>query len=652
MKNPAFSPSTRRVPLALAACVALALGLGACEQKTTTADPQKERQLQEMQAKLDALSAQSSELNRQLADRDASDAAAKRVELEREQAKLDQQRADLEAQRKVLLASESTKKPVYVRTESTSSQDDTEAVYQGKPATYEVFYSKLQDDGDWIESDEYGYIWHPAIAKRDSRWKPYADGHWVETDRGWTWESNERFGWATYHYGRWVSLEDTGWCWVPGDEWAPAWVSWRTSDRYVGWAPLPPEARVSDRDSITASVSVSFDTGPRFFNFVQAEDFGEDTYVGRIVEPEQNVTIINETVNVTNVTYVNNTVHNYGPDYEVLRTRSRRPVNQYRLDLQRNANFDGNAAAPRVEGDRLAIVAPVIERRRQSDVRPVKVERKVARVQRDNGWRGVDPAQREAVKAALQRKEDQETQTRRADRERQKQQAAWAARKANAAPAQKPAAPAQPQNPPARPPENATPANAPRRAESDATPVRSAAPLPAATPDAAAANDQKARHDAWVRRKAAEARQQQGAKKNPPELDRNQPVATPEKIPTAPVPPRPTPDGAEAVRRQNQAQMQRARAARELATQNEQAAQARAAADNSPLTPPEVPAPVAVPPVDPAQQGRANRGQGKGDSARQNPRERGNGNDQENLRRKKQRAEGEATPTPDEQNPR
>jgi hypothetical protein len=30
---------------------------------------------------------------------------------------------------------------------------------------------------------------------------------------------------------------------VPDNEWGPAWVSWRTSPDYFGWAPLPPRAR-------------------------------------------------------------------------------------------------------------------------------------------------------------------------------------------------------------------------------------------------------------------------------------------------------------------------------------------------------------------------------------------------------------------------
>ncbi|MEO8884293.1 MAG: DUF6600 domain-containing protein [Devosia sp.] len=59
--------------------------------------------------------------------------------------------------------------------------------------------------------------------------------------RGWYFASDEPFAWAVYHYGRWYDDGDLGWCWVPGNVWAPAWVSWRDSDDYVGWAPLPPE---------------------------------------------------------------------------------------------------------------------------------------------------------------------------------------------------------------------------------------------------------------------------------------------------------------------------------------------------------------------------------------------------------------------------
>ncbi|HJL16639.1 MAG TPA: hypothetical protein RMH99_13330 [Sandaracinaceae bacterium LLY-WYZ-13_1] len=49
--------------------------------------------------------------------------------------------------------------------------------------------------------------------------------------------SYDAIGWAVCHYGEWVVLDDGRWAWVPGTEWAPAWVDWRRSERYVGWAP-------------------------------------------------------------------------------------------------------------------------------------------------------------------------------------------------------------------------------------------------------------------------------------------------------------------------------------------------------------------------------------------------------------------------------
>jgi hypothetical protein len=72
------------------------------------------------------------------------------------------------------------------------------------------------------------------------RWRPYSDGHWVWTDYGWTWVSNQEWGDIPFHYGRWGWDDDIGWFWVPGTTWGPAWVSWRSNDQYMGWAPLPP----------------------------------------------------------------------------------------------------------------------------------------------------------------------------------------------------------------------------------------------------------------------------------------------------------------------------------------------------------------------------------------------------------------------------
>ena len=57
------------------------------------------------------------------------------------------------------------------------------------------------------------------------------------------------WGWVVYHYGRWAFEPGIGWFWVPGEEWAPAWVNWRYGDEYVGWAPLPPDELIETYES-------------------------------------------------------------------------------------------------------------------------------------------------------------------------------------------------------------------------------------------------------------------------------------------------------------------------------------------------------------------------------------------------------------------
>src|SRR5436190_2301690 len=129
----------------------------------------------------------------------------------------------------------------------------------------DFFYESLDPYGEWLDVGDYGYVWHPNDVKED--WRPYTVGQWTYTDAGWTWVSEEPHGWATHHYGRWVNVEPTGWVWVPGTEWGPAWVSWRRSERHVGWAPLPPEARFQASVSIGNWADSYYDIGPANYSF-------------------------------------------------------------------------------------------------------------------------------------------------------------------------------------------------------------------------------------------------------------------------------------------------------------------------------------------------------------------------------------------------
>ena len=68
---------------------------------------------------------------------------------------------------------------------------------------------------------------------------PYANGRWVWNPYyGYTWDSYDNCGWFTHHYGRWQWDYSSGWYWLPGYHWSPAWVSWFGDNNYYGWCPL------------------------------------------------------------------------------------------------------------------------------------------------------------------------------------------------------------------------------------------------------------------------------------------------------------------------------------------------------------------------------------------------------------------------------
>ena len=92
-----------------------------------------------------------------------------------------------------------------------------------------------------------------------------------------------------------LDLDSYGWVWVPGYEWGPAWVSWRTGGDYVGWAPLAARRARSFMKAARSpvDVDVQFDIGPLYYNFVDVRYIGEPVLRGRIVPQLSNVTIIN-----------------------------------------------------------------------------------------------------------------------------------------------------------------------------------------------------------------------------------------------------------------------------------------------------------------------------------------------------------------------
>lgn len=105
--------------------------------------------------------------------------------------------------------------------------------------TMERFQAALSPHGRWVTTPEYGTVWVPNAAA-DPSWRPYSNGRWAYTEHGWTFVAAEPWGWAPFHYGRWLYYPAYGWSWLPGYQWAPAWVAWRYGGGYMAWAPLGP----------------------------------------------------------------------------------------------------------------------------------------------------------------------------------------------------------------------------------------------------------------------------------------------------------------------------------------------------------------------------------------------------------------------------
>jgi hypothetical protein len=270
--------------------------------------------------------------------------------------------------------------------------------------SFDYFQNELSSYGQWIEVGNYGACWRPTSVGAD--WAPYTDGYWAYTDGGWTWASYEDWGGITYHYGRWLYVEDEGWVWVPGYEWAPAWVSWRTSDDYVGWAPLPPEAHFEVSVGFGSWIDDSCDIGPSYYRFCHVRDFGAPVLAPVCFPPERNITIIEQTVNVTNITYYHdaNVVFCGGPNYVTINRHVHRPIPALKLVRDPQVLTQGRHRPPQlVRGNQLAVFAPKVEKPADPKALPVKPAKVIPAGRVDRGWAKVsDPQVRQQIKQKLQ----------------------------------------------------------------------------------------------------------------------------------------------------------------------------------------------------------------------------------------------------------
>jgi hypothetical protein len=214
-----------------------------------------------------------------------------------------------------------------------------------------VFYANLHPYGRWIERPSYGWVWEPTQVSVG--WRPYTVGRWVDSDYGWTWVSDEPWGWATYHYGRWASDPEFGWLWVPGREWGPAWCSFQQGNGYIGWAPLPPAA------GFQVGVGIRLG-GLRIdalaYSFVPERAFLETRVDRVILPPARNVTFIRNTRDITNIRVVNNRIMNNSVPVEHIEQVTGQRVQRFRV-----ADVRTPGQAPRtaqVQGDQIRIFRP------------------------------------------------------------------------------------------------------------------------------------------------------------------------------------------------------------------------------------------------------------------------------------------------------
>jgi len=239
-------------------------------------------------------------------------------------------------------------------------------VYQ-QPApasSYQTFYDALSPYGQWVDYPNYGYVWIPTSA--GPNFSPYStNGYWVMTNYGWTWNSDYPWGWAPFHYGRWGYDNFYGWYWVPDNQWGPAWVSWRRSTNYYGWAPLAPGYGVNE------AVGGSYRPEPARWVFVSENHFGERDEYNYYEPRERNEIIVNNTTIINN-TYVDNSSHtNYvsGPRAEEVEKSTGRPV-------QRLAIKESSKPGQALNNNELSMYRPAILKPEESKQKPVppKVE--------------------------------------------------------------------------------------------------------------------------------------------------------------------------------------------------------------------------------------------------------------------------------------
>jgi hypothetical protein len=249
------------------------------------------------------------------------------------------------------------------------------------------FHSSLSPYGEWVDA-EIGYAWRPNHVGR--HWRPYLHGRWAWTDYGWYWVSNEPFGWATFHYGRWTYDDYYGWIWIPDRIWGPAWVEWRYDDDYIGWAPLTPYARFAVNVGIVWSNH--WVSPVHYWNFLPSRRF-TTARVSDYIEPaERTRRIFGHTRGVVNIRSERDRVINDGIDARFVERRAN--IRIPRVDVVDRSDPSADRFVKDSRRSRIETYRPRIDDRTRPDLRPAPATRSGRDDRPGAAERGYDRQQR------------------------------------------------------------------------------------------------------------------------------------------------------------------------------------------------------------------------------------------------------------------
>ncbi len=228
------------------------------------------------------------------------------------------------------------------------------------------FAEALKPYGEWLEIGLFGRCWRPAGV--GEQWMPYTVGSWAYSRFGWTWVSEEDFGGIVYHYGRWVRIQDAGWCWVPDLEWAASWVSWRYGTDLVGWAPLPPKAKWDSKVGIGVWADRDYETGPENYAFCFISELSDPLLNTVVFQPGANADCFQRSVSITNIAPLGKSIFCGGPAYNWMSARSKGGIPVIRVARERSLvkfreqlnEAAGSAVSFKsiIQEDRLTTVSP------------------------------------------------------------------------------------------------------------------------------------------------------------------------------------------------------------------------------------------------------------------------------------------------------